>query len=112
MRVGAWVAVGVGAAGVVAGVAAAIDNRSNRNSANALCAPNGCPESKRAQVDTFDQNANQAATIAWICSGLGVAGLATGVTLLVLSGKSSAPAQSGEVRPWVTARTAGITVAF
>lgn len=112
MRVVGWISIAIGAAGLVAGGLSALDNRSNRNSANALCTPNGCPESKRTQVDTFDQNANQAAVLAWICSGVGVAGLVTGVTLLVASGKSGAPAQSGEIRPWVGARSAGVTVAF
>jgi hypothetical protein len=111
MRVGGWIAMGVGVAGVVAGTVAVLDNRSNRNSANALCAPDGCPDSKRNQINTFDENANQAATLAWIWSGVGVAGLATGVTLLLAS-KTAAPPQSGEVRPWVGARTVGVAVAF
>ncbi len=111
MKVGGWIAIGVGAAGLVAGTLAMLDNRSNRNSANALCTPI-CPDTKRNQVNTFDENANQDATLAWIWTGVGVAGLATGVTLLVASGKSAAPPQSGEVRPWIGARSAGVTVAF
>jgi hypothetical protein len=110
MRVGGWIAIGVGVAGVVAGTVAILDNRSNRNSANALCNP-ACPDSKRNQINTFDENANQAATLAWIWSGVGVAGLATGVTLLLTS-KTAAPPQSGQVRPWVGARTVGVAVAF
>jgi hypothetical protein len=111
MKVGGWIAIGVGAAGLVAGTLAMLDNRSNRNSANALCTPT-CPGSKRNPVNTFDENANQDATLAWICAGVGVAGLATGVTLLIASGKSAAPPQSGEIRPWIGARSAGVTVAF
>jgi hypothetical protein len=113
MRVGGWVAIGVGAVGVIAGTLFTLDNRSNRNSANALCAgPNGCPESRRIDVNTFDENANQAATLAWIGYGVGVAGLATGVTLLLMSGKSAAPPQSGRVDPWIGPRSAGLSVAF
>ncbi|MGO9836703.1 MAG: hypothetical protein ACLP1X_21110 [Polyangiaceae bacterium] len=112
MRVGGWIAVAIGAAGIVAGTLAVLDNRSNRNDANALCVPNGCPDSKRDQINTYDENANQEATLAWIWSGVGVAGMATGVTLLLMSGKSSAPPQTGDVRPWIGARSAGITVAF
>jgi hypothetical protein len=112
MRVGGWIAIAVGAAGLVAGTLAILDNRSNRSDANALCGPSGCPDSKRDQINTYDENANQEATLAWIWSGVGVAGMATGVTLLLMSGKSSAPPQTGEVRPWVGPRAAGIAVAF
>jgi hypothetical protein len=113
MRVGGWLAIGVGAVGVIAGTIFTLSNRSNRNDANALCnAPNGCPNSKFTEVNTLDENANQAATLAWIGYGVGVAGLATGATLLLMSGKRAAPAQSGHVDPWIGPRSAGFSVAF
>jgi len=114
MRVGGWIALGVGAAGLVAGTIFTLNNRTNRDDANALCSGSMsmCPLSKENQIDTYDQNANQAATLAWIWGGVGVAGLATGVTLLVLSGKSTASPQTGQIRPWVGARSAGIMGTF
>jgi len=111
MRVAGWIAIGVGVAGFVTAGLSTLDNRSDRNAANALCTPQ-CPDSKRTQIDTDDQNANQAATLAWVFAGVGVVGLATGVTLVLAGGKSSAPAQSGQIQPWVGARSAGITGTF
>jgi hypothetical protein len=106
MRIGGWLGLGVGAAGVVAGTLFALKNRSNRNDANALC-NQGCPESKRAQVESLDSSADSAATAAWISYGVGGAALATGAVLLWMSGNRPAKASSAQVTPWLDAHATG-----
>ncbi|MGH7269681.1 MAG: hypothetical protein ACREJ3_04560, partial [Polyangiaceae bacterium] len=118
MRVGAWTALGVGAAGVIVGSVFVLKNHSSRGDANALCNAGQCPEAQRAAVQAADSDANSAATIAWISYGVGVVGLAAGAALLWLSRKGSSSAHSasaspaGQVVPWVSARSAGLTVTF
>jgi hypothetical protein len=112
LKLGGWIGVGVGAAGLVAGTLFVVKNRSNRNDANALCGAGGCPESKRADVTSLDGGANSAATLAWVSYGIGAAGLATGAVLLWMSGSKPAPSQTARVSPWIDARSAGVTVAF
>jgi hypothetical protein len=112
LAVGGWVGIGVGAVGLIAGTVFVLKNHSDRNEANALCGPAGCPESKRAQISSFDSDANSAATLAWVSYGVGAAGLVTGAVLLLVShGKPAAP-QSGQVVPWFGQRAMGVRVTF
>jgi hypothetical protein len=112
-KVPAFVAIGVGAAGVIAGTVFVMLNRSNRNDANALCSASGCPSSKRSQIDSFDNTANTDAILAWVSYGVGAAGLATGAILLLVGGGSAAPApQTAGWHPWIGDRSAGVTLRF
>ena len=112
MRIGGWVGLGVGAIGLVAGTVFVLQNRSNRNDANALCTTAGCPESKRADIASLDDKANAAATLAWVSYGVGAAGLATGAVLLWLGWNRATPPTAARLLPWVDPRSAGIKVAF
>jgi hypothetical protein len=112
LKAGGWIGIGVGAAGLVAGTVFVVKNRSDRNSADALCNPRGCPDSKRADITSFDNSANSAATLAWVSYGIGAAGLATGTVLLLMGSSKSTRAQSARVTPWVLPRSAGLTVSF
>jgi hypothetical protein len=107
-----WIGVGVGVVGLVAGSVFVIKNHSDRNDANALCGSNGCPESKRPEISSFDSDANSAATLSWVSYGVGAAGLVTGVVLLWASHGKPAAAQSGQVIPWFGQRAAGVRVTF
>jgi hypothetical protein len=112
LRTAGWISIGVGIAGLAVGSIMVIKNHSDRNDANAFCGPNGCPDSKRSEIVSFDDDANSAATFSWISFGVGAAGLVTGATLLWLGhGKSAAP-QSGEVTPWFGKRSMGVRVTF
>ena len=107
-----WVGIGVGVVGLVAGTVFVIKNHTDRNDANALCGPSGCPESKRSEVAASDSDANSASTLSWVSYGVGAAGLVTGTVLLWVShGKQAAP-QSGQVIPWFGARAMGVRVTF
>jgi hypothetical protein len=113
LRVAGWIGVGLGVAGLAVGSILVIKNHSDRNDANALCGPAGCPDSKRSQIEAFDDEANSAATLSWVSFGVGAAGLVTGATLLWLGHdrKAAAP-QSGEVTPWFSKRAVGVRVTF
>jgi hypothetical protein len=112
LRIGAWVGVGVGVVGLAVGTAFVVKNHSDRDDANALCTSIGCPESKRAQVTSFDNSANSAATLAWVSYGIGAAGLATGAVLFWLSGSRPVASQTARVSPWIGARVAGVMGTF
>jgi hypothetical protein len=113
MRLGAWIGIGVGAAGVVVGTIFLVKNHSNRDDANALC-PNGrCPKSQQDQINSLDDSASSAATLSLVAYGVGIVGLGAGAVLLYLSGQSqSKPAASAKIVPWIGPRSAGATVTF
>ena len=107
-----WVGIGIGVVGLGVGTVFVIKNHSDRNDANGLCGPSGCPESKRSEISSFDSSANSASTLSWVSYGVGAAGLVTGAVLLWAShGKPKAP-QSGQVIPWFGARAMGVRVTF
>jgi hypothetical protein len=107
-----WVGIGIGVVGLAVGTVFVVKNHTDRNDANGLCGPSGCPDSKRSQIESFDSDANSAATLSWVSYGVGAAGLVTGTVLLWVShGKPTAP-QSGRVIPWFAARAMGVRVTF
>jgi hypothetical protein len=107
-----WVGIGIGVVGLGVGTVFVIKNHSDRNDANGLCGPSGCPESKRSEIASFDSSADSASTLSWVSYGVGAAGLVTGAVLLWVShGKPKAP-QSGQVIPWFGTRAMGVRVTF
>jgi hypothetical protein len=113
LRSGAWIAFGVGAVGAIAGTFFLLKNRSNRDDANALCPGGPCPASKHDDIAALDDNANTAAIFSWVGYGVGVAGVATGVVLLLMSGgKPAAAPQATRVLPWIGPHSAGARVTF
>jgi hypothetical protein len=85
LRTGAYVAWGVGVAGLAAGTVFLLQNRSAREEADALC-PNGrCPASQRDVVNGHSDDAASAATLSWIGYGVGVAAVAAGTVMFVMS---------------------------
>jgi hypothetical protein len=107
-----WVGIGVGVVGLLAGTVFVIKNHADRNDANGLCGPSGCPESKRSEITASDNDANSAATFSWVSYGVGAAGLVTGTVLLWVSRGKPATPQSGQVIPWFGARSMGLRVTF
>jgi hypothetical protein len=116
LRVAGWIGVGIGVVGAAVGTVFVMQNHSDLNDANALCGANGCPLSKKGQIDGDDSSASSASTLAWVSYGVGVAGVGAGVVMLVVSGGKSAPATQAAglrgARPWVGPGSAGVTVAF
>lgn len=121
MKIGGYVALGVGAVGLGLGTVFALSSSSKRSDADDLfesskCGvPGECSPSERSEIESLDKDADSAATlsvVSFVVGGLGVAG---GVTLLVLaSGKSgaSAKAKPPAVMPWVGYKSAGVVGHF
>jgi hypothetical protein len=114
-RTFAFVSLGVGAAGLVAGTLFMIKNRSDRGSANDLCSgPGGvCPAQKRDEIASLDSSANTAQTLAWIGYGVGVAGLAAGAILFFSSdAKSQTTATTTTIRAYAGPGALGVRGSF
>lgn len=86
MRTGSYIALGVGAVGVGAGVVFGLRTLSKRDEAASRC-PGGLCD---AEGKSLGDEAKQSATFSTIGVGVGVAGVATGVTLYLLSRPSPA----------------------
>jgi hypothetical protein len=115
-RIGAYAAFGVGAVGIGVGTVFLLQSLTKRSKADDLCSfPSGaCPLSRKPEVDQLDQEADKASTISVVGFAAGGAGVAAGVLLLVLSGKSessTAGVQPG-VYPWVGVGSAGLSGRF
>jgi hypothetical protein len=113
-RVPAYVAFGVGGAGLVVTAvfgAVALENKSNLNG-ECSTGHGSCPASAQGNINSFRTNA----LVSDIGLGVGVVGLALGgVLLLVNRGESSAtPPRPGEARaiPWVGLGSAGVRGSF
>jgi hypothetical protein len=107
-----WIGVGVGAAGLVAGTAFVALNRSKRTDANNLCPGGACPQAAKGQIQSLDQQADNAATGAWIGYIAGSAVLATGLVLLFTSGEAKKSDASSGLHPWIGAGAGGVAGAF
>jgi hypothetical protein len=107
MRIGSYVAFGVGAVGLGLGTVFLIQSSSKRSEADDLCTlPGGaCDTSVKTKVNDLDDQADSAGTLGVIGLVVGGVGVATGVTLLVLSGGGSsdkAAKSKPHVEPWVS----------
>lgn len=114
-RVPAYAALGVGAVGLVVGTIFVLQNHSKRGEADDLCPTGPCPESRRADVLRLDDEANTAATMAWVGYGVGAIGLGVGAFLLLTTSGASAtppPATGIRVRPSVGFRSIGLGGVF
>jgi hypothetical protein len=120
MRIGSYVAFGVGAVGLGLGTVFLLQSSSKRSEADDICGGGGdtCDDTSRQdEVDALDSDANSAGTIGVIGLVAGGVGIATGVTLLVLSSgsgnKSGKAAPSGpRLAPYVGRNTLGIKGSF
>jgi hypothetical protein len=120
MRIGSYVAFGVGAVGLGLGTVFLLQSSSKRSEADDLCTlpGGGCDSAVQDEVNTLDSDADSAGTIGVIGLVVGGLGVATGVTLFVLSsGSSSDKAASSEtngvrVAPWVGRNTIGLKGSF
>jgi FimV-like protein len=107
----AIVAFGVGAAGVGVGAIFGAMAFSETSRVEDECSGQNCPSRVREALDTAKTNGT-ISTVAFVVGGVGVA---TGVVLLLTSGKSK-PAPEGadrvSVRPYLGPTQAGVTGAF
>ncbi|HKO54098.1 MAG TPA: hypothetical protein VJV79_40595 [Polyangiaceae bacterium] len=118
MRIGAYTALGVGVLGVGLGTVFLISAGSKQSDADAAfdaCGGKSCSGPDRVKVDDLDSQAATSKTLALTSFIVGGIGLATGATLLVLSGKQkSEPAAqlAPRVQPWIGYRSLGLSGTF
>ncbi len=93
LRLWAYVAGGVGVAGIATFAIAGLMAHSTYDDLNAACNGGPCPPDKSGEISSGKTQQ----TIANVGLGVGLAGLATGATLFVLSLPRSAPAPSAAV---------------
>lgn len=114
MRIGAYVALGVGVVGVAAGTIFALGAKSKFNDANNLCdLPGGaCPADRQSEIQSLDDSGTSKKTLATVGFIVGGVGLATGVTLFILSGKKQQEKAHAGIHPWVGLGSAGVSGRF
>jgi tetratricopeptide (TPR) repeat protein len=115
MKIGAYAALGVGAVGLGLGTVFLLKAGSKRSDADALCnlPDGGCPLDKKSEVEQLDADAKSAGTISVVGFAVGGVGIAAGVVMLIMSGKSeSSTAARPSVYPWVSGNSAGFAGRF
>lgn len=117
-RIGAYVALGVGAVGLGAGTFFVVRSASKRADADKKfeeCGgATGCRKDDplSAEVSSLDRAAGSAKTLGIIGFAVGGAAVATGVTLFVLSGGRKKTTADVSVSPWVGLGNAGLRGTF
>ena len=114
--IAAYSALGVGAVGAVLGVAFTIQRSKKSSDADDLydgCLASGaCGQTEVGEIEDLDSKAASSGTIAVVGYGVGVVGLGTGVTLLLLDHKKKTAANRPRVRPIISATQLGVTGTF
>ncbi len=116
-RIPAYVALGVGAAGVAVGTGFTVHRFSQMRKADELFKERGCDVSctsgDRTDVEQLDNRAATAGTIAWVGYGVGAAGLGAGIALLLISPSSDEGIEDARgVRPYFGWGEAGLVGRF
>lgn len=120
LRTGSYVALGVGVVGIGVGTVFGLKASSNYKDANAITDdPANCPSSGDCELPAslFDKreqlgkDGDSAKTLAIVGFALGGVGLATGVTLFVLSNKKEQPA-AAKVEPFLGIGNVGVRGSF
>lgn len=117
LRIGSYVAFGVGALGLIGGTVFTLQSAGKRSDADKKfreCGGDaGCTNENplSAEVDELDRDAGSAQTLGIVGFALGGVGVAAGVTLFILSsgGDSS---QQARVEPWLGLGSVGVRGQF
>jgi tetratricopeptide (TPR) repeat protein len=121
MRIGSYVAFGVGAVGVGLGTLFLIQRGSKNDDADALfnekgCAPPDrkpeCDDAVTKEIQALSDDAASKGTLSVVSFAAGGAALITGVTLFVLSGSSGSSSAQTHVTPYFTGTSAGVLGTF
>jgi hypothetical protein len=106
----AYVAGGVGVAGISVGVITGVLANHKYEEAEQLCKDHRCPAGTPGldAVDAF----RTWRMVSSISYGVGAAGIAAGVVLWLTAGEDGEAGQVGSIQPWGTAKTAGIRGTF
>lgn len=113
LRIGSYVGFGVGVVGVALGTVFVLKSSSKRKEADD--AAKACPCDDRSElaqtISGLDKDANSAKTLGIVGFVVGGVGIATGVTLFVLSSKKEEP-KTAYVEPFVGLGSLGVRGAF
>jgi hypothetical protein len=116
--IGGIAGLGVGVVGVTLGTVFALSSKSKRDKANDICSlpPPGpsCPDGSESRINSLDDGADSAQTLATVGFIAGGVGLAAGGTLLWLSLSDSETGDSGgaSFTPIVGWRSVGLAGRF
>lgn len=112
LRIAAYAAMGVGVIGAGLGTVFALKSKSDYDAGNELCPTFPCrlTAADNAKRLEHGEDGNAAKTLAIVGFAAGGVGLAAGVTLFVLSGRSKA--EAARVEPYVGWGTAGVRGVF
>jgi hypothetical protein len=114
-RVPAYLALGVGGAGIVVGTIFGILALGNKSSLDSDCplGKDACPPDKQADVNSLNSSLGTNALLSTLGLSIGVVGLGAG-TYLFVSAKSDTGPKSArvEVRPWIGPGSAGWVGSF
>lgn len=112
MTLGGYVGLGVGVLGLGAGTVFAIVSHGKRADGDELCPGGLCRVSDKSELEALDSQASLMGQLAIAGFAVGAAGVATGVTLLLLGRETPSPAKVGSVTPWVGYGSAGVAGTF
>jgi hypothetical protein len=115
MRIGSYVALGVGAVGLGAGVLFTLQSSAKRKEVLEICPdPSSCPISRRSEVEDLNSSAGGLRTLATIGYIAGGVGIAAGVALFFLSSGQEQPQPTSAlvIEPWLGIGSAGVTGRF
>jgi hypothetical protein len=117
MRIGSYVGFGVGAVGIALGTVFVLKSASKRKeadkAADGVCVANKCLATTvdERKVNELDDQARSAKTLGIVGYVVGGLGVATGVTLFILSNKKE-DSKAAFVAPYVGFGAAGVRGAF
>ena len=113
MRVGGYIALGVGVAGVATGTVFMLQYSSKTKQADDLCTlpDGGCATGVRSQVDALDADAKKARNLGIVGLAVGGAAIGTGILLVVLA-PSGGSTRTASVTPWFGLNSAGLRGTF
>lgn len=109
LRIGSFVAIGVGVVGLGVGTVFLLKSNSKKKEADDLC----CAAANKPKVEALDADAKSAKSLSTVSFIVGGVALAAGVTMFFLSSGSDKKAATGPwVRPYAGIGTVGLTGAF
>ena len=117
LRVPGWISIGAGVAGGVMGMvflASASSDQDDRDAVASGCVqgtPLRCTEDQTREIRSLEDKQSTANTLSAVAFTFGGVALATGATLLVLSGRERGEEQA-RIVPWVGWGAAGVSCVF
>ncbi|RYZ02534.1 MAG: hypothetical protein EOO73_31330 [Myxococcales bacterium] len=115
LRTWSYVSLGVGVVGLGVGTVFALGAKSNYGDANDLCPSFPCNLTQRqaSERESLESDGDSKKTLSIVGFAVGGVGIATGVTLFLLSGKKKEPATAGfSMQPLIGLGSVGVSGGF